>query len=62
MAISDKTLTCVVGLRHHGHPNGGPPSALATVASVEAESGEYLAQRLPDVRVREWLMGQGTGP
>jgi len=21
-----------VGLRHHGHPNGGPPSALATVA------------------------------
>ncbi len=28
---------------------------------VQAERVEYLAQRLPDVRVREWLMGQGTG-
>ena len=31
-------------------------------ASIEAERVEYLAQRLPDVRVRKRLMGQGTGP
>ena len=44
-----------------GQQSHCPGPVGAPHASVEAERIEYLAQRLPDVRVREWLMGQGTG-